>query len=406
MMDETPGRRATPRLSPNIVVLGIVSLLMGMSSAMVHSLLPVFLVTIVGASAASVGLIEGIAEATTSFIKVLSGAVSDWTGRRKPLVVLGYALSAVSKILFPLAHEASIVMLARVADRIGKGVRDSPRDALMADMTPSEMRGRGFGLRLALYTIGAVLGPLAAMLLMTLSDDDFRLVFWCALVPAIASVVVLQFGVQERADARSDDMCRTRMRATDARKFGLSFWWVVTVAALLSLARFSSAFIVLKTHHVGIDAAYVPLMLALMNVVYSLAAYPFGILADQIDRRVQLIAGATVLLAADVILLGAGTVWMTALGAALWGLQMGMTQGLLGAAVADAAPGHLRGTAFAFYDIAVGVATLLASTGAGLLWSVGGPSLSFGAGAIAASAAVALLLVRRMPPRQKHGIRR
>lgn len=385
-----------PRLPPGVAALGAVSLLMGMSSAMIHGLLPIFLMVVMGASVASIGLIEGAAEATTSFLKIVSGSVSDRMRRRKPLILLGYGLSAINKVLFPLAPDASVVLLARVADRIGKGVRDAPRDALMADITPVEIRGRSYGLRLALYTIGAVLGPLAALLLMRSSGDDFRLVFWIALVPAVASVVVLQLGVHEPRDALPAHEDKLQALAVDDGRLGAAFWWVVGVAAAFSLARFSPAFIALKTHHVGVDAAYVPLMLAHMNVLYSVAAYPFGILADRIDRRTQLLAGATVLLAAHLVLAVSETVWMTAVGVALWGLQMGMTQGLLGAAIADAAPDKLRGTAFAIYDVAVGVATLLASAGAGVLWTIGGPPLGFGAGALIAALTAGLLLLQQI----------
>jgi MFS family permease len=399
VVGSNPVRSVSRRLPPNVAVLGLASLLMGMSSAMIYGLLPVFLVTVLGVGAASVGLIEGIAEATTSFMKIFSGVVSDWIGRRKPLVVLGYAVSAINKVLFPLADAASMVLLARVADRIGKGIRDAPRDALMADVTPFEIRGTGFGLRLALYSIGAVLGPIAAMLLMRASGDDFRLVFWIALVPAAASVVVLHVGITESPNAFGSQERRFPIHADDIRQFAAPFWSAISIAAVLSLARFSPAFIVLKTHHIGIGAAYVPMMLVQMYVVYSLAAYPFGVLADRIDRRVQLAIGTIVLIAADLVLVMADTVWLTALGVALWGLQMGMTQGLLSAAVADAAPDHLRGTAFAIYDVAVGAATFLASAGAGALWMLAGPGLSFSAGAAFAAAVAVLLLLRPMPQR-------
>jgi hypothetical protein len=243
---------APVRLSPNIVVLGVVSLLMGMSSAMIYGLLPVFLVTVLGASMTSVGVIEGLAEATNSLTKIFSGVTSDWIGRRKPLVLLGYGLSAVNKLLFPLAGAASAVLLARVVDRIGKGIRDAPRDALLTDVTPSKIRGAGFGLRLALYTIGAVAGPLIAIGLMRLSGDDFRLVFWVAAIPGFASVAVLYFGVKEPPWRQVPHERHFPIRRTDLTRLALPLWWAVSVAAILSLARFSPAFIVLKTHDVGI----------------------------------------------------------------------------------------------------------------------------------------------------------
>ena len=376
-------------LSPNVVVLGLVSLLMGMSSAMVYGLLPVFLVTVLGASTASVGLIEGIAEATTSAMKIFSGAASDWFGRRKPLVVLGYALSAVNKLLFPLAETATTVLLARVSDRIGKGIRDAPRDALMADLTPSAIRGSGFGLRLALYTIGAVVGPLAAIALMTLSGGDFRLVFWLALLPGFASILVLLVGVQEPAERPAGD--RRRLRRGDLVLLRAPFWWAIAIAGTLSLARFSPAFLVLKAHDVHVEAGFVPIVLVIMNLIYSAAAYPFGVLADRIDRRAQLGLGAGILIAAELTLASAQGIWATAMGAGLWGLQMGVTQGLLSASIADAAPERLRGTAFGIYDLVIGATTLVASAGAGMLWMLGGPSLAFAAGAALAVVAAVML---------------
>jgi MFS family permease len=386
-------------LSPNVAVLGIVSLLMGMSSAMIYGLLPVFLVTILGASVTTVGLIEGIAEATTSAMKIFSGATSDWIGRRKPLVVFGYALSAVNKLLFPLAESASTVLIARIADRIGKGIRDAPRDALLADVTPSAIRGSGFGLRFALYTIGAVTGPLVAIALMALSADDFRLVFWIALLPGFASIGVLLIGVKEPPNQSPDGRRWLPIRRDDLALLSTSFWWAISIAAIFSLARFSPAFLVLKAHDIGIDAAFVPIILVIMYAIYSAAAYPFGILADRINRNLQLGIGAIILVCADVTLAGASTIWMTALGALLWGLQMGVTQGLLSAAVADAAPERLRGTAFGILDLAVGLATFAASAGAGVLWTFGGPAGSFIAGAALAAVVIIMLLSQSTPKR-------
>ena len=383
-------------LSPNVPVLGFVSLLMGMSSAMIYGVLPVFLVVVLGASTASVGFIEGIAEATTSFAKIFSGITSDRIRRRKPLVVLGYALSAVNKLLFPIAESASMVLLARMSDRVGKGVRDAPRDAFMTDMTPMAIRGSGFGLRLALYIIGAVLGPLAAMAIMSLSGDNFRLVFWLALIPGFLSVVLLLW-VKEQPRA-----CPTSrwppMRRVDLANFPASFWWAIAIAAILSLARFSPAFLVLKAHSIHVDAALVPIMLVVMYLVYSAAAYPFGVLADHFDRNMQLGFGTVTLILANLVLAGADSFWMTMLGGGLWGLQMGVTQGLLAAAVADAAPEHLRGTAFGIFELISGIATFMASASAGLLWMVGGAGLACGAGALFGSAALAMLLFRRYRP--------
>ena len=370
---------------------------MAMSSAMIHGLLPAFLVTVLGVSVLSVGAIEGIAEATTSFVKIFSGGLSDGLGRRKVLVVLGYALSAVAKLLFPLAETASTILAARTIDRIGKGVRDAPRDALLADVTPPEIRGSGYGLRTALYTVGAVAGPLTAIGLMTQTGDNYRLVFSLAVIPGFLSIAVLVIGVEEVSDWPAGLERRIIMRRSDIQLLTPVFWWAVSIAAILALARCSQAFLLLKAGSVGLDPAFVPIILVLMNLVYSLSAYPCGVLADRINRRLQLGIGVAVLIGADLALIFAQTIWLTAIGAALWGLQMGLIQGLLSAVVADASPRQLRGTAFAIYDVAVGIATLVAGIGAGALWLAGGPAATFSAAASIAIAAALVLLLRPEP---------
>ena len=376
-------------------------MLTAMSSAMIYGLLPVFLVRVMGASIASVGVIEGMAEAANSFVKIVSGAASDWIGRRKPLVVFGYTLSAIVKTVFPLAGSVSMVLTARVVDRLGKGIRDAPRDALLADLTSPEIRGTGFGLRLAVAISGFVMGPLIAVALMMWSGDNFRLVFWIALIPAYLSVILLLVTVKEAPIDHDEGQRRLSIRRSELAALPSMFWWVIAIASLLSLARYSQAFLVLKAHDVGLDTAYVPLMLVVAYMVYSVTAYPFGVLADRIDRRLLLAAGTFVLIGADVTLAIASNIGMTALGGALWGLQLGLTQGLLGAAVADAAPDRLRGTAFGIYDVAIGVATFVASSGAGVLWMVGGPALAFGASACVAGMAGLLLLLRPLPRQQE-----
>ena len=375
-------------------------MLTAMSSAMIYGLLPVFLVRVIGASMMSIGVIEGMAEAANSFVKILSGAASDWLGRRKPIVVFGYALSAIVKAAFPLAGSVSMILTARVIDRLGKGIRDAPRDALLADVTAPEIRGSGFGLRLAVAISGFVLGPLFAVALMIWSGDDFRLVFWIALVPAYLSVVLLLVTVKELPVDHDGGQRRLPIHRSELAALPSIFWWVIAIASLLSLARYSQAFLVLKAYDVGLDAAYVPLMLVAAYLVYSVTAYPFGVLADRIDRRLILAAGTVVLIGADVVLAIAGNIGVTVLGAALWGLQLGLTQGLLGAAVADAVPNRLRGTAFGIYDVAIGVATFVASSGAGVLWTVGGPALAFGASACVGAMAGLLLLFRPLPSLQ------
>jgi len=268
-----PDPHAPRRLSPNVAALGYVSMLTAMSSAMIYSLLPVFMVRGLGISIASVGVIEGTAEAANSLVKIVSGAASDWIGRRKPLVVFGYTLSAVIKTIFPVAGTASAVLAARVFDRLGKGIRDAPRDAFLADLTAKEIRGEGFGLRLALAIAGFVVGPLIAIGLMKLSGDDFRLVFWIAVIPAYLSIVVLLVAVKELPSDHDESQRRLPIRRGDIATLPAAFWWVIAIAGLLSLARFSQAFLVLKAFEVGVAAAFVPGVLVVMHLVYFYAAF-------------------------------------------------------------------------------------------------------------------------------------
>jgi len=387
-------------LSPNVTLLGLVSLLTAMSSGMVYGLLPVFLVNVLGASIGFVGVMEGAAEAANSAMRLLSGAVSDRVGRRKPVVAFGYLLSAFNKLLFPVAESVFVVLVARVVDRFGKGIRDAPRDAFIADLTPTQIRGSGFGLRAAFYTIGFVLGPLAAIGLMALSGDDFRLVFWFAILPAFGALGILLFAVTETSGRRSGNHA-LRINLRDLSRLASPFWWAISIASLLSLARFSPAFLVLKASDIGIDAAFVPLILVFTHTVYSAAAYPFGVLADRLDRRLQLGLATAVLITADIVLGTASSFLLTMLGAALWGLQMGMTDGLLAAAVADAAPEDLRGTAFGIYQLAFGIAAFVASGAAGALWSVGGPKLVFGISACVAAGVVPTLFLESQKNRHR-----
>ena len=382
------------RLSPNIAALGFVSLLTAISSAMIYGLLPVFLIKVLGVNVASVGLIEGMAESANSLIKIVSGTASDWIGRRMPLVIFGYTLSAVVKMLFPHAGAASTVLAARVLDRLGKGIRDAPRDAFLTDMTAPGLRGTSFGLRLALAIAGFVFGPFFAVGLMRLSGDDFRLVFWIALIPAFLSIIVLILGVKEAPFSHQPGGRGLIFQRGDLNALPVAFWWAIVIASLLSLARFSPAFLVLKAHATGVDAAYVPLILGLMYFVYSVTAYPFGVLADRFDRRLQLGIGTSILIGADVVLANAQTIWGAAFGAALWGLQMGVTQAAIGAIVADAAPERLRGAAFGIYDLTIGLAALAASSGAGILWSISGPGTAFGVSASIASGVALMLLLQ------------
>ena len=383
------------RFPPSVVALGLVSLLMAVSSQMIHGLLPLYLVTVLGASVVWVGVIDGIAEATNSLARVVSGAASDWLGRRKPLVVLGYGLAALSKPLFPLASDVGTVLLARFFDRSGKGIRDAPRDALLADELPSTARGSGYGLRLTLFTLGSVIGPLLAITIMLTSGGDIRLVFWVAAIPAFLSVAVLIVAVREPENAHGRERRKVSLRGL--RELPPLFWWLVAIAATLELARFSQAFLLLKAKAVGVDAALIPTFLMLMSAVYGLTAYPCGAWADHSNRRLQLGIGVTFLLLSHVTLASTSTILGAGIGVCLWGLQMGVIQGLLTASVANAAPDHLRGTAFGIYYLVDGVVSLLASVGAGVMWTLGGAALAFSAGAVLAAMALLMLLVSPLP---------
>ena len=388
--------RAVPT---TVIALGVVSLFMDISSEVIHSLLPAFLVTVLGVSALSVGVIEGIAEATASITKIFSGAVSDWIGKRKPLVVLGYGLAAVTKPLFPMATRAGVVLIARFVDRIGKGIRGAPRDALIADVTPVELRGTAFGLRQSLDTVGAFVGPLLAMLLMAISGDNFRFVFWVAVIPAFIAVFLIVFGVQEPETSRSAEGRPFPIRRADLAQFNASFWWLIGVATVLTLARFSEAFLLLAAGRVGMAVALIPAVLVTMNVVYATAAYPFGRLSDRMSRRMLLVFGIGFLIVADLVLATAGTVSQVLAGAVFWGMHMGATQGLLSTLVVDEVPANLRGTAFGLYSLITGAALLVASVLAGWLWTVVGPGATFRAGAIFAVIAAVGIIVR-MPSMQ------
>ena len=389
-----------PRIPRGVWALGFVSLLMDVSSEMIHALLPVFLVVGLGASTLAVGFIEGIAEATAAITKVFSGALSDRLGRRKLLAATGYGMAALTKPLYPLADTLGWLIAARFIDRVGKGIRGAPRDALVADITPAEIRGAAFGLRQTLDTIGAFLGPLLAITLMWATADDFRFVFWVAVLPAVGAFLLILFAVHEPARPAGTGKRRFPLSGPELARLPASYWWVVAVAAVFTLARFSEAFLILRAQQAGLAIVLVPAVLVLMNVVYALSAYPAGLLADRMDRGRLLSIGLVCLIAADLILAASSGLAGIALGVALWGLHMGLTQGLLATLVADTAPADLRGTAFGMFNLVCGVAVLAASIVAGALWDVSGPPATFLAGALLAAAA--LLGLRRL--RERFGI--
>jgi len=388
----------------SVWALGLVSLFMDLSSEMIHALLPLYLITVLGVSTLTVGIIEGIAEATASITKIFSGALSDYLGKRKWLAASGYGLAALSKPIFPLATTVGWIITARFIDRVGKGIRGAPRDALIADLTPATARGAAYGLRQSLDTIGAVLGPLLAIVFMAALADDFTAVFWIAVIPAFISVTVMVFFVREPDRAPDLDGVRTPLSRAELAKLGTGYWLVVGVAAVFTLARFSEAFLLLRAQSAGLALALVPVVIVVMNVVYALSAWPAGALSDSIGRYRLLVAGFALLIVADLVLALGNGVAMVMVGVALWGLHMGLTQGLLSALVADTAPAHLRGTAFGGFNLVSGLAMLAASVVAGGLWDAFGPQGTFLAGAsFTAIALAALPLAHRWRARQWQG---
>jgi MFS family permease len=387
-----------PKKVPRTVwLLGFVSMFMDTSSEMIHSLLPVFLISVLHSGAMTVGLIEGVAEAVALISKTFSGVLSDRIGKRKVLVFSGYALGTLTKPLFALSTGVGLVFAARFLDRIGKGVRGAPRDALIADVTPDNFRGAAFGLRQSLDTVGAFLGPLAAMLLMLCTKGDFRAVFWFAVIPGLLAVAIIGFAVKEPANLPS----RSKQQAIhwrDINELSGAYWMVVGVGSIFTLARFSEAFLLLRAESVGMAANMIPLMLVVMNVFYSLTAYPAGRLSDRLGRTGLMIVGLIALIAADLIFSFAETSLQVGLGTALWGLHMGLTQGLIAAMVADTASQNLRGTAFGIYSLACGCSMVITCLIAGWLWDLFGAAATFLAGAMFAATALAAYLAARKHP--------
>jgi len=387
------------RIPRTVWALGFVSLFMDLSSEIIHALLPLFLTTTLGVSVAMVGLIDGIAEATASISKVFSGYISDRIGRRKPLILLGYGLGALSKPLFALAGTAPVVLGARFADRIGKGLRGAPRDALVADVTPAAIRGRAFGLRQSLDTVGAFAGPLLAIGLMAAFANNMRLVFWVAVIPALLAVLCVIFGVEERVDHAMAKPERPPIAFADLKRLERPFWGVVALGVIFTLARFSEAFLILKASAEGLPLTYAPTVLVVMNVVYALGAYPAGIASDRVSARILVGWGLACLILADLVLALASGLAAAFAGIALWGLHMALTQGLLAKLVADRAPPELRGSAFGMFNLATGVAMLISSALAGLLWDRFGASSTFFAGAGFATLALIGLALKRFEPK-------
>ena len=386
-----PHRRALP---PAIWALGLSAMFMDMSSELVHSLLPVFMASVLGASMVTIGILEGVAEATAAITKTFSGALSDYLGKRKLLVVLGYGLAAVTKPVFPLAPSISWVFGARFTDRIGKGIRGAPRDALVADITPPDLRGAAYGLRQSLDSVGAFLGPLLAIAFMALWANDIRAVLWVAVLPAFISVLFV-LSIREPKAHGNQSAKGLPISFSSAKRLGLGYWIIVILGAVFTLARFSEAFLVLRAQSVGLPVGLVPMIMIIMNLVYAASAYPAGIASDRLSPRMMLVAGLAMLALAELALAFAEVPWQVFAGAVLWGLHMGFTQGLFNKLVADTAPAELRGSAFGIFNLTSGISMLVASVTAGFLWQVIGPQATFIAGAIfAALAATGILYYR------------
>ena len=386
------------RIPGGVWIIGFVSLLMDISSEMIHSLLPLFMATALGAPVVIIGLIEGVAEATALCVKVFSGVISDYIGKRKGLAVLGYGLGALSKPLFALASTSGMIFSARMIDRVGKGIRGAPRDALVADVTPPEIRGAAYGLRQTLDTMGGFLGPLLAVGLMLLWSNDFRAVYWVAVVPAFLAVALLFCGLHEPrtpvVTARTNPIKKENLK-----RLGVDCWWVIGLGGVFTLARFSEAFLVLRAHEVNIPLALIPLVMVAMNIVFSFTAYPFGRLSDSISHRRLLQMGLVVLIVADLVLALSHSWVGIIVGVALWGVHMGMTQGLLNTMIAHTAPADLRGTAFGLFSLLSGLGLLIASLGAGLLWDIWGSASTFFAGAMIC--VLTLILTRFVPEKSE-----
>ncbi|MCK6554184.1 MFS transporter [Candidatus Binatia bacterium] len=399
----TPVESASWRgLPASVWALGFGSLFMDMSSELIHSLLPVFMSAVLGASMVTIGLVEGVAEATAAITKVFSGALSDYLGKRKLLLVLGYGLAAATKPVFPLATSVGWVFAARFIDRVGKGIRGAPRDALVADLTPAALRGAAYGLRQALDSVGAVLGPLLALVLMARLAGNIAAVMWVAVVPALVTVALLIGFVRDPDHGSDEGAARAPVSLADARRLSGRYWRVVLVGAVFTLARFSEAFLVLRAQDVGLSLAYVPAVLIVMNVAYAGVAYPAGAAADRMSRRRLLLIGLALLIAADIALAAADAPWLAFVGAALWGLHMAFTQGLFAKLVADTAPGDLRGSAFGIFNLVSGVALLLASVLAGWLWTAVGAPATFVAGAAFGAVAALGLIAHRTGRQRRH----
>ena len=380
-----------PPLPRNVWVLGFISLFMDLSSEIYHALLPAFVTILLGLPATALGAIDGIAEATANFAKLFSGRLSDRSLRRKPWVMAGYGLGALSKPLFPLATGVLTLMIARFADRIGKGIRGAPRDAMLADEAPPQIRGRAFGLRQALDTAGALIAPLAAIGLMAWLASDIRAVYWIAIIPAAISFLLAWLTLRE-PEHHSTPLKKSPFFA-GFKQLDMPTKRLLQVGFLFALARFSESFLILKGIDVGLSEAMSPLTLAVFNLAYVMLAYPAGALSDRMSPRAILMAGIGLLIAGDLVLAESANFAGLLLGTILWGAHMALTQGIFARMIADSAPENLRATSFGAFYFVTGFGALLASLGAGWLWDRQGASATFIASALVAAVALAMLML-------------
>lgn len=398
MPDHVPTAPVRPAIPATVWMLGIVSLLMDVSSEMINALLPLYLAGGLGVSMLAIGFIEGLSVAIATAAKFLSGVLSDFSRRAKPLAVLGYGLGALSRLIFPLAVGLDQIVLAKAMDRVGKGIRGAPRDAIVAAVSPPPIRGASFGLRKSLDTVGGFIGPLVAVLAMILLAGDIPAVFWIAAIPAALCMIVLVFFVHEPPGIHQRR--RGGFRLADSLRLNRAVWAVIGLASVIMLARFSEAFVLLKALEAGLAPAWVPLSLVVMHAAYGLTAFPVGRLSDRIGTGGLLLVSLVFLIAAHLTLAFAGTVWIYVIGTVLWGLHMGFSQGLLGAMIAGATPDHLKGSAFGTFNLVTGIVVLLGNTLAGWLWHSAGAAMPFLVGAgLSVAAMIGIAMKGRLSPR-------
>ncbi len=399
MSNGSENKSDIPQAAPlpaTVWILGIASLLNDVSTEIIHSVLPLYMVTALGASFIAVGLLEGTAEALASVLKVGAGGLSDLLGKRKALVVSGYALSTLVKGCYALAGDMTMVMIARLGDRVGKGIRVGPRDALVADSTSPEQRGAAYGLRQSLDTVGAVIGPGLSFVLLSLWHMDYKNIFAIAIVPGIIAVLLLLIGVREpeKRESKSDDK---KLHKDLLKRLSPAYWSLVVVSFLFNLGNSSDAFILLKGKEAGLALGMVPLMLVVMNVFYAACAYPAGKLSDKLGRVAMLRVG---LLFYALVYLGfafCNTQWQVWTLMALYGVQLGLTQGTLLALVSDVTDADTRGTAFGMISLVTGLALLPASLIAGFLWQNVGSWATFGAGTVCSVVALIVFSIWYRP---------